>query len=195
VIVDQTRVLPATSQDSAALSELFRRAEVACHCRYWHFGGDKNAWLDRCFNAPAENAREFSKDLEEDHELSGVVAYRAERAIGWLKLTPVARVQKLYEQRLYRKLPCFADDRSATYAVGCVLVDPEYRRQGVASRLLAGAISECRAVGGRRIEAFPRRAALLGEPELWMGPYELFERQGFAIVNDFAPYPVLRLEL
>ena len=27
------------------------------------------------------------------------------------------------------------------------------------------------------------------------GPFAIFEQQGFRVVNDFAPYPVLRLEL
>ncbi|MGC4094709.1 MAG: GNAT family N-acetyltransferase [Polyangiaceae bacterium] len=180
---------------NAALDDLFARADVACHCRYWHFTGDKNAWLDRCFHAPADNAREFHEDLERSPELHGMVALSGERVVGWLKLSPAERVQKLYDQRLYRGLPCFQGDRAGTYSVGCVLVDPDWRRRGVAQGLLRAGVEHCRALGARQIEAFPRRGELLGDPEMWLGPFTIFERAGFDVVNDFGPYPVLRLAL
>ncbi|MFZ5893998.1 MAG: GNAT family N-acetyltransferase [Myxococcota bacterium] len=185
----------ANPSDSAALEAFFARCDVPCHCRYWHFAGDKNAWLDRCFNAPSENARELREDLERSGELSAVVARDDHGIHGWLKITPAERVEKLYQQRLYRGLPCFAGERSGTFTVGCVLVEPDFRRRGVARELLSAAVDLAKQAGARRIEAFPRRGEHLGDPELWMGPYSSFERAGFRVVNEFAPYPVLRLEL
>jgi len=49
--------------------------------------------------------------------------------------------------------------------------------------------------GARCIEAFPRRAELLGPAELWTGPFSIYEQAGFKIVSDFAPYPVLRYDV
>jgi GNAT superfamily N-acetyltransferase len=188
---------PATIEHADALDAFFARCDVPCHCRYWHFQGDKNAWLDRCFNAPAENAREFREELQHESDLMGIVARNPTTAAihAWLKITPATHVGKLYQQRLYKNLPCFAGDRSATFTIGCLLVEPDFRHRGLAHSLLHAAIRAARAHGARQIEAFPRRGEHLGDPELWMGPISIFERAGFQVVNDFAPYPVLRLEL
>jgi GNAT superfamily N-acetyltransferase len=186
----------ATAAHGEALAALFERTEVPCHCRYWHFTGTTNEWLDRCAHDVARNRSEMLAALDSGSaEMSGVVALAGTAAVGWLKLAPAASVPKLYAQRLYRRLPCFDGPREGVFAIGCFLVDPARRRSGVAEALLARAIPLAREKGGRAIEAFPRRAEAISDGEAWNGPFSLFGRAGFEIVHDFAPYPVLRLTL
>jgi GNAT superfamily N-acetyltransferase len=189
------QVGPALAADGAALRALFERNDVRCHCRYWHFTGDKNAWLERCAMRPEENARELVEAIEASDGPEGVVARRGEIIVAWMKLTPAARVKKLYEQRLYKNLPCFGQDRERVFTIGCFFVDPEYRRQGLTRRLVAAGVELSRSSGATAIEAFPRRAELLADEELWTGPFSAFQQEGFEIVHDFAPYPVLRRNL
>ena len=192
----QLEVAAAGAQHTAALLSLFERTGTPCHCQYWHFDGDKNAWLDRLFHAPELNRSAFSDSLATaEEELRGVVALHAGLAVGWLKLTPAARVPKLYDQRLYRGLPAFAGARDGVLTVGCLLVDEDFRRRGVARALVQAAVAIAEARGARSIEAFPRRAEHIGAPELWMGPITVFEQAGFEVVSDFAPYPVLRYDV
>jgi len=190
------RVVTASAEHAGPLAELFARSDVACHCRYWHFPGDTNAWLARCAHEPGASRAEMNAALESaSGEMSGVVALDGDRAVGWLKLAAATSVPKVYEQRLYRKLPCFGGDREGVLTVGCLLVDPERRKIGVARALLRGAVEHAAAIGARAIEAFPRRAEDLRDADAWMGPFSLFAREGFEIVNDFGPYPVMRLTL
>ena len=186
-------VAAAQPEHTAALLGLFERTGTPCHCQYWHFSGDKNAWLDRLFHAPEQNRAAFVEDLAASPtELRGVVALQAERAVGWLKLCPAERVPKLYDQRLYRGLPALAGPREGVLTVGCLLVDEEFRRRGVARALVEHAVVLAQSRGARCIEAFPRRSDQAGPAELWTGPFTIFEQAGFEIVSDFAPYPVLR---
>ena len=186
-------VAAAQPEHTAALLGLFERTGTPCHCQYWHFSGDKNAWLDRLFHAPEQNRAAFVEDLAASPtELRGVVALQAERAVGWLKLCPAERVPKLYDQRLYRGLPALAGPREGVLTVGCLLVDEEFRRRGVARALVEHAVLLAESRGARCIEAFPRRSDQAGPAELWTGPFTIFEQAGFEIVSDFAPYPVLR---
>jgi GNAT superfamily N-acetyltransferase len=186
----------ARPEHASGLVELFSRSEVPCHCRYWHFTGDKNAWLDRMANSSDRNRAEMTAALERGmDEMAGAVALSEERVVGWLKLTRATLLPKLYEQRLYRNLPCFSGARDGVFTIGCVLVDPALRRRGVARSLLRCAVDTARALGGSAIEAFPRRADSVADAELWLGPYSLFLEAGFEVVHDFAPYPVLRLSL
>jgi GNAT superfamily N-acetyltransferase len=187
---------PARPEHTGGLAELFSRSEVPCHCRYWHFTGDKNAWLDRVANVSDRNRAEMTAALEcGSEEMAGTVALSAERVVGWLKLARATHIPKLYDQRLYRNLPCFSGAREGVFTIGCMLVDPAFRRRGVARALLRCTVDTARSLGGSAIEAFPRRAESVADAELWLGPYSLFLENGFEVVHDFAPYPVLRLSL
>jgi len=192
----QLEVTAAEAGHTDALLALFERTSTPCHCQYWHFTGDKNAWLERLFHAPEQNRAAFVASLASAHdELRGVVALHAGQAVGWLKLCPAERVPKLYDQRLYRGLPALSGPREGVLTVGCLLVDEEFRRRGVARALIEQALVIAEARGARSVEAFPRRAEHVGPAELWTGPFSIFEQAGFKIVSDFAPYPVLRYDV
>jgi len=189
----QLELSEATAEHTQVLLGLFERTNTPCHCQYWHFTGDKNAWLDRLFHAPEQNRAAFSESLASAGcELRGIVALHAGLAVGWLKLSPAESLPKLYDQRLYRGLPAFQGPRDGVLTIGCLLVDEPFRRQGVARALVEHALVAAAAHGARSVEAFPRRSDQAGPAELWTGPFPVFERAGFEIVNDFGPYPVLR---
>lgn len=192
----QLVVEPAEPRHAEALSGLFERTGTACHCQYWHFEGDKNAWLDRVFHAPELNREAFVLALAQPGP-KGIVALDAAsdgKALGWMKLTPAERVPKLYAQRLYKGLAIFNGPRAGVLTVGCLLVDETVRRRGVARALVRRAVEFAEGSGARAIEAFPRRSREAGPAELWTGPPAVFLEAGFQIVNDFGPYPVLRYE-
>jgi GNAT superfamily N-acetyltransferase len=183
---------PLSRAHAAILPALFERASSSCYCEWWHFEGDKNAWLARLAHAPEAN-RERLVERAETPDLGGVVAVgRNGDAVGWMKLTHASAVPKLYAQRPYRGLPCFAENRDRTATLGCFLVDPAWRRQGVSEALLRAGIALARAAGAVAIEAFPRRAEGLRDEELWTGPHGLLHRHGFEIVHELGQYPVVR---
>ena len=63
---------------------------------------------------------------------------------------------RLYEQRVYRNLPCFnGGSREDVFAVGCCYILETERGRGLARALLTAAISEARAAGATALEAFP----------------------------------------
>lgn len=191
------RVEPARPEHTDGLTALLGSSGFGCHCRYWHFGGNHREWLARCAHEPEQNEREQRQALASgSDEASGVVALAGSaEVVGWLKLSPAARIGKLYEQRLYKGLPCFARDPHGVWTVGCVFVREDQRRRGVAGALLQGAIALARARGASSIEAFPRSDTDVADAALMMGPLALFRAAGFDVVHDFTPYPVLRLEL
>jgi GNAT superfamily N-acetyltransferase len=186
---------PLAAEHGEILPGLFERAGSACFCEWWHFEGDKNAWLERLAHFPDTN-RQRLVERTACAALSGVVAVsHAGEAVGWMKLTPANAVPKLYAQRPYRGLDCLREHRERTFTVGCFLVDPTWRKRHVSDALLGTGIELARAAGALAIEAFPRRADGLRDEEVWTGPYGLFVRHGFEEVHDLAQYPVLRLML
>jgi GNAT superfamily N-acetyltransferase len=194
--VSEIRAVPVDTVHAPGLVALFERTGSPCFCRWWHFSGDKNAWLERCAKRPNESRDELAAALAKNSdEARGVVALDADdQVVGWMKLSPASTVQKLFEQRLYKGLPCLNDDRSGVWVVGCCLIDEAWRRRGVAGVLLDAGLALARSSGASSVEAFPRRAEDVPSEQLWTGPFELFARRGFQVVNDFAPYPVLRFD-
>jgi GNAT superfamily N-acetyltransferase len=189
-------VTAAGREHAHAIVELFEREGSACFCRWWHFSGDKNAWLARLAHAPADNRRELLAAFEAgSDEARGLVALASERVIGWMKLAPASAMHKLYEQKPYRGLPVFGGDRSGVWVIGCFLVDPEWRRRGVSRALVGASIAIAQGAGASAIEAFPRSAEPVSEELLWTGPPSVLREAGFEVVDSSGPYPVLRRPL
>jgi GNAT superfamily N-acetyltransferase len=192
----------ASSAHADELLALFESSGNGCYCGFWYFQGDKNAWLERCYLKPEDNRQALVARLSAD-ELCGIVARpaRGGAICGWLNVSRAARLARLYDQRIYKGLPCFEPSqvaREGVYAVACNYVAEHERGRGVARALLSRAIDEVRRAGGTALEAFPR-ATPVGErlrpDEIQLGPEGLFLAVGFTPVSDFRPYPVLRLHL
>ncbi|MBX3231607.1 MAG: GNAT family N-acetyltransferase [Labilithrix sp.] len=187
------RVAPLDETNLAGLQALFAAAHSSCYCRWWHFGGTKNEWLDRCAHRPEENAAEQAAAVRAGEAgARGLVAIDdAGAVVGWLKLTPRSAVRKLRSLPVYRSLDL--GDEETTWSIGCLLVRPDRRRHGVARALVLAAPAFVRAGGGRAIEAYPRRADYpLSDEEAWHGHEAMYRAAGFEVVHDEPPYPVLR---
>lgn len=181
-------------EDFEALAALFERDHSPCYCRYWHFGGTNKEWEARCAFAPHENREELGRALAaRSDEARGLVARMSgsDEVVGWMKLAPRRALPKLLARSTYREL----DDPGDVWSIGCFLVDPAHRRQGVARALVEGAIPIARSWGARFLEAYPRVFEGMHDFEQWTGPMPLYEQLGFTIVRDQVQYPVVRRAL
>src|SRR5208282_2212352 len=50
--LSRLRVVPLDETTMGAWEALFDACGCRCFCRYWHFAGGKNEWLERTFTAP-----------------------------------------------------------------------------------------------------------------------------------------------
>jgi GNAT superfamily N-acetyltransferase len=185
-------VEPLDERHAAAWVALFDRSGSPCFCRWWHFTGTKNDWLARC----AEH-RELNRDEQlalvaaRAPEATGLVAMDQDLAVGWMKLTPRSLLPKLLKLGPYRALP--RDPDEPVWSIGCFLVDPGRRHQGVASALIRASVDHVRGQGGTAIEAYPRRSDhALHDEEAWTGTAALFASCGFTETAGEGPYPVMR---
>jgi GNAT superfamily N-acetyltransferase len=197
MVASDYRIERAGPEHGEALAALFAANNYGCYCRYWHFDGDHRQWLARCAHEPDENRADMLAALAaRSEEAAGMVARRPDGSVvGWMKVAPAARMGKLYGQRLYKGLPTLRRDPSGVWTIGCLFVQEQSRRTGVARALLDGAIEAARANGARALEAFPRSDTDVADAALMMGPLALFLDAGFVVVHDFTPYPVVRLDL
>lgn len=179
-----------------SLHALFEAASSTCYCRYWHFTGTKNEWLDRCANRPEDSAAELDAAVRSgDPSGQGLVAIDTsaghDKVVGWMKLTARKNLPKLRSLPVYRNLDLGSE--TTTFSVACMLVHPDARNQGVARAMLEAAPQIAAALGAQAVEGYPRRSpAPLYPEEAWQGPERAFLGAGFAVVHDEPPYPVYR---
>lgn len=176
----------------AGWARLFEACSSSCFCRYWHFEKDKNAWLERCAFTPDDNrAEQVAAAADDAPGARGLIALAGDAVVGWMKLAPRAALPKLRRLNVYRAHDL--GDDVGVYSIGCVLVDPAHRGQGVARALVHAAPAIVRGWGGTAVEAYPRTSTEPLHPEeAWMGPRAIFLAEGFVKVGGEAPYEVLR---
>ncbi|MBX3127094.1 MAG: GNAT family N-acetyltransferase [Polyangiaceae bacterium] len=190
----QTR--PIGASDGDALARLFERTGSSCYCRWWHFSGDKNAWLARAAHAPADSRGELLRAVAGgSDEALGVVAVEHAEIVGWMKLAPAAALAKLYASRPYRGMRDLGSEREGVWTIGCFLVDERQRRRGLSVELVRAGLQLATARGAVAVEAFPRRADGLAPEERWTGSYGALLAAGFVVIHDYAQYPVMRCTL
>ena len=200
--MNDTRTMLAGPEHIEGLEKLFHAAGSPCFCRFWHFTGTNNEWLDICANAPRENADAFARALaDRNDEARGIVALHddgdsAPHVVGWLKVAPAAVMRKAYERRFYKQLPVLAGDREGVFLIACALVHPAFRKRGVAKALVGAAVTLAPSLGASVLEALPYRPnASVMDEALWMGPMGAYHAHGFVEVGGLDTYPVLRKSL
>lgn len=200
--MSELRTMLAGPEHRAGLEQLFVAAGSPCFCRFWHFHGTNNEWLDICANAPQANAEAFAQALAAgSDEARGIVAIdednvNGSRLVGWLKVAPAGVMRKAYERRFYKQLPVLQGAREGVFLVACALVHPACRKRGVAKALVGAAVELGPILGASVLEALPCRPkeAVMDEA-LWTGPMGAYAAHGFVEVGGFDMYPVLRRTL
>ena len=109
----------------------------------------------------------------------GVVTYRDGTPVGWCSIGPRTEIPRLVASKLIRPV-----DDVPVWSVICVVVRGGYRKQGVTTRMLEGAVAYAAAEGAPAVEAYPVDPP--GRIDLTMafvGTRAMFEKVGFEVVG------------
>jgi GNAT superfamily N-acetyltransferase len=192
VVID---VQPLTAKRFADLVVLFEEGGDPkwCWCTYFRFRG--RDWS----NSTASGNRAELETLAKRRLAPGLVAYRDERAVGWVSLAPREDYERLASSKILAPL-----DDAPVWSIVCFVVSRRSRRQGVASALLDAAIEFARAHGATTLEAYPVEVPTgerIPSANAFHGTLSMFERAGFTVVerrqwNATSPVrPIVRLGL
>ena len=161
-----------------------------CWCMYYRVSG-KGA-----YTRPSDTQRSRSKEalraLMTQDPPPGLLGYLGKTPVGWISLGPRESYAKLAKSPTMKPV-----DDQPVWSVVCFVVPSEYRQQGVARELLAGAIRYADRRGVRLLEGYPVDKS---EPSAaqapWFGSKSMFDEAGFQEVARRKPdRPVVRLAL
>jgi len=163
-------VRPATVFDDVRALVGQKRADArVCWCLSHRIPAKRNAELRGTARG------DYVRTLVEAEVPPGVLAYDGDEPVGWAGVAPRAQTQFARS----RKIPTIDD--LDVWTVWCVRVRPGHRGEGIAHRLLAGAVDFARDHGAPAIEGYPadNGSERVDLTMAFVGTVALFEAAGF----------------
>ena len=153
-----------------------------CYCRSMHADTPVKKWKD---HSAAEN-RHAVIPLIQEGGLQGLLAYAGGDVVGWCHAAPTRLVPALHDE------PGATDEGVGN--VVCFVVAPQWRRRGVARRLLDAACDMLRQQGLTVVQAYPAREA--DTPGgMHFGPLKLYLDAGFRVWRDVPDDPSVTVRM
>ena len=150
-----------------------------CYCYDYHFLGD----VETCTR---EMSRSAVIDLIKENKLRGYLAFDSVKPIGWCNIN-----NRSNYQRLVRDYDVVDNPEDMVCSIVCFLIHPDYRRQGIAQKILEKIIKDYSKKDYDYFEAYPRKGDLSSEGN-FKGPLELYNRFDFKINKEHSTYYVMR---
>jgi GNAT superfamily N-acetyltransferase len=159
-----------TWPDFAGLVERHNGVWGGCWCMAFHAEGAGRG------KSAAQNRSEKEARVREDRAHAALV-YDGATCVGWCQFGPTDELPRIKRRRAY--LEGLGD--LPDWRITCFFVDGKYRRKGVGSAALAGALAEIARRGGGIVESYPEDSAdrSVSASFLHNGTLSLFERHGF----------------
>jgi GNAT superfamily N-acetyltransferase len=160
-----------------------------CWCMYYRVSG--KGPLARPGETQRARSKAALKRLAANDPPPGLIGYRGKTPVGWISLGPREDFAKLERSPVMKPV-----DDQPVWSIVCFVVPSEYRGQGVARELLAGAVDYAKKRGVELLEAYPIDKDRVPDAEsTWFGSKTMFDEAGFEEVARRKPArPVVRLK-
>lgn len=176
-ISDRFTIEPLTKDNWAGFVELFGEKGACgnCWCMFYRLGNKEY----QSGKADQGNKKAMKKIVWEDRP-AGLLGFVEGQAIAWCAFAPREDFIRLEKSRVHKRI----DDKKV-WSVPCIFIHKDFRRAGVAEKLLKEAIKYAGENGIKILEAYP---VIPGQGKLpdsfaWFGFLKSFERAGFEIVD------------
>jgi GNAT superfamily N-acetyltransferase len=157
---------------------------AGCFCRFYATDCSMEAWTRR---DPQQNRTETIEAIRQG-TMKGLLALDGERIIGWLNANRV---------EAYPRLNGFVEPYVTTQATGalvCFVIHPDYRGQGVATRLMHEALGVFKAQGITDVLSFPFENP--DHPQrAYHGSLSMHQKAGFTLIESRGQHHVVRVKL
>ena len=158
-----------------------------CWCMFYRLSGSGSGLVSGA--ARTRVRRAALKALVDAGRPPGLVGYRGRTPVGWVSIGPREDYAKLRRSPVMK-----AVDEVPVWSIVCFVVPAQYRGQGVARQLLAGAIDYAARRGATVVEAYPvDKRGRCADETMWFGAHSMFDAAGFQEVARRKPTrPVVR---
>lgn len=169
--------------------------ECKCYCVWW-CKDDQNDEVFNKFLSSPEQRRNYAKQSIENGNIQGYLAYCEGQVVGWCNANTKSDCLKCFCWRRFM-VTMSAEESTPDIqikSVFCFLVSPDFRRKGITKMLLECVCRDAARDGFDYVEAYPMKS-FLNEAEDFMGPTELFSKNGFTVYHEAKDKMIMRKEL
>ncbi len=153
-----------------------------CYCYSFHFTGTNEQWNKE------DNRNGVIKYITEG-KMTGYLAYSDGKPVGWCNVNDRSNYERLMRDS------DFSDSiNDKVCAIVCFLISPDFRRKGIAEKILQQICADFALKKYDCIEAYPRKVELSCEGH-YVGPLSLYEKYNFKIVKELEQQYVVRKKL
>lgn len=147
-----------------------RGACGGCWCMAWRLKPSEFKELQGAGNKKA------MKKLVNKGESIGIIAYEGKKPVGWCAVAPREEFVRLENSKVLKRI-----DDKPVWSVTCFFIDKKFRRQGLSSELLKGAVKFAKKKGAEILEGYPAVPYNENIPAAfaWTGIPSAFEKAGF----------------
>ena len=142
-----------------------------CYCYSFHFTGPNERWNKE------ENRTAVIQFIKEK-KMKGYLAFSDGRPVGWCNANDRMNYQRLLK---YYDLIDNPDDKVCS--IVCFLISPEFRRNGIAQKILEQIILDYNMLDYDYLEAYPGKGELSCEKH-YKGPLSLYKKFNFRIERE-----------
>ncbi|RHA41338.1 GNAT family N-acetyltransferase [Cellulomonas rhizosphaerae] len=136
---------PATWDAFAGLAERHNGVWGGCWCTYFHL------YPDPTEERRALGNREFKRLLVEAGRAHAALVFDGDVAVAWAEYGTVGELPNIQHRKEWERTVQAMPD----FRITCLFVDRHYRRQGLASVAVRGALALIAEAGGGLVESYP----------------------------------------
>lgn len=147
-----------------------RGACGGCWCMSWRL---KKSEFELGKGEPNKNTM---KDIVYRDEPIGILAYVDDKPIGWCAVAPRKVYRRLENSRVLKRI-----DDKPVWSITCLFIAKSFRRKGISTELIKGAIEYAKSNDAKIVEAYPVVPYGDNVPAafLWTGIPASFKAAGF----------------
>jgi GNAT superfamily N-acetyltransferase len=153
-----------------------------CWCQWWRVERGGKLWEE----TQGSKAKRMMKKLFKNNEITGLLAYEGDKAVGWCSYGPRSAFPRLDRTKAYRR-----EDIKGIWSINCFFIDRHYRHKGLSRSMLKAAMKFIKKRKVKVIEAYPVTLTKAGKrlPAAfsYQGPLKIFEDEGFKIIQQVSP--------
>jgi len=153
-----------------------------CYCFSYHFIGTKEQWNK-------EGNRSSVIKYINENKMTGYLAYSNNKPVGWCNAN-----NRINYQRLLKYYDLIDNPEDKVCSIVCFLIRPDFRRKGIAQKILEQICNDYSLQKYDYIEAYPGKGELSCEAH-FKGPLELYKKFDFKIEKEYNDYFVVRKRL
>ena len=149
-----------------------------CYCRFYHNDLPFEQWMRR---TAEDNRFEMIESLK-NHSMHGLLALEDNKIIAWLNINDIEKYARIYpnvpEDLKRQKIACSI----------CFIVHPDYRGQGIATKLLEHAIKHYTELGYDALLALPVSGSGV---TIYRGPESMYAKLNYETLETHDDFKVL----